>query len=116
MTKKQEQPKEEIKRELADFEFISAPDHAFAYTDNAQVRTSMYDIKLMFGVSQGRTPEGKMQVAIHSTMAMSPQHAKALLGLLQDAVDQYEERYMPINLGEYAFKKTVPVPAPVIKK
>ncbi len=55
-------------------------------------------IKLVFGVTQGRTPEGKIRVASHTTLAMSPQHAKAVMRLLQRTIERYELDHMPLPM------------------
>lgn len=93
------------KLQKAEFEYIQTQDHSFVYADNSQVRLSLYDIKILFGVTQGKTPEGKVAVAAHTTLAMSPQHAKALVGLLEQTLAQYEKDFMPITLGEHIFNQ-----------
>lgn len=83
-----------------EFENILSQDHSFVYADNTQISLSLFDIKISFGVSQGRTPEGKVRIVNHTTLAMSPQHAKSVMFLLQQTLERYEREFMPLSLKE----------------
>ncbi len=67
------------------------------YANSVQIRVNLWDFFLMFGtVNQ----PGAEQVEIRNFQGvyLSPQQAKALLGLLQQNVGQYEAAFGEIRL------------------
>ncbi len=64
------------------------------YTNSTQLRISVHDLILAFGVVE---PIGKdTQTRMVARVFMSPQHAKALSSLLQTYLGLYEETFGPI--------------------
>ena len=78
---------------------INAPDYRDTYANSVQVRVSVWDFFLIFGRLQPQTPE---QVEVHNFQGiyLSPQQAKALLGILQHNVGGYEQAFGEIKLDQ----------------
>lgn len=72
-------------------------DYRETYANSVQIRVNLWDFYLMFGTINQTVPE---HVEIHSFQGiyLSPQQAKALLGLLQQNVNQYESAFGEIKL------------------
>jgi Protein of unknown function (DUF3467) len=75
-----------------------AADFRSLYANSAQVRTSFYDVSLVFGEI---SPEGdSIECEEHVQIVMSPQHAKVMLQILDRNLRTYEERFGVIDLPE----------------
>jgi flagellar protein FlaG len=74
-----------------------APDFREAYANSVQVRVSVWDFQLVFGLASSESPE-KVTVRNHSAIIMSPQQAKALLNVLGQNIAQYEQAFGTLNL------------------
>jgi flagellar protein FlaG len=72
-------------------------DYRETYANSVQIRVNLWDFYLMFGTISQTVPE---HVEIHNFQGiyLSPQQAKALLGLLQQNVNQYESAFGEIKL------------------
>jgi flagellar protein FlaG len=72
-------------------------DYRETYANSVQIRVNLWDFYLMFGTINQTVPEN---VEIHNFQGvyLSPQQAKALLGLLQQNVNQYEAAFGEIKL------------------
>jgi flagellar protein FlaG len=72
-------------------------DYRETYANSVQIRVNLWDFYMMFGTINQTVPE---HVEIHSFQGiyLSPQQAKALLGLLQQNVNQYESAFGEIKL------------------
>src|SRR5271169_7058850 len=73
------------------------PDYRESYANSCQVRVSVWDFQLVFGLASSETPE---QVTIRNSQAifLSPQQAKALWNVLGQNLAQYEQAFGPLNL------------------
>jgi flagellar protein FlaG len=71
-----------------------------SYANSVQVRVSVWDFFLAFGTLQQQT---ETQVEIHNFQGiyLSPQQAKALLGILQHNVAGYENTFGEIKLAPH---------------
>ena len=69
-----------------------AADYRETYANSVQVRVSVWDFLLVFGIAQQDSPE---QVNIHNSAGifLSPQQAKALWNVLGQNVAQYEQTF-----------------------
>ncbi|HOI96089.1 MAG TPA: DUF3467 domain-containing protein [Syntrophobacter fumaroxidans] len=67
------------------------------YTNNANVQISYFDFRIDFRQMLTGT-DGRMIVERQASVVMSPQHAKALLGVLAQHVEQYEEQFGAIRM------------------
>ena len=72
-------------------------DYRENYANSVQIRVNLWDFFLMFGQLDQSAPEN---VKIHNFQGVyvSPQQAKALLGILQHNVSQYESAFGEIRL------------------
>jgi len=72
-------------------------DYRETYANSVQVRVSVWDFQLVFGLASSDSPE---QVTIRNNAAvfLSPQQAKALWNVLGQNLAQYEQAFGPLNL------------------
>jgi hypothetical protein len=73
------------------------PDYREIYANSVQVRVSVWDFQLVFGLASSDSPE---QVTIRNNQAvfLSPQQAKALWNVLGQNIAQYEQAFGVLNL------------------
>ena len=76
---------------------VQSPDYREIYANSVQVRVSVWDFQLTFGLASSEAPD---QVTIRNQQAifLSPQQAKALLNVLGQNVAQYEQAFGTLNL------------------
>lgn len=76
---------------------VEAPDFRETYANSVQVRVSVWDFQLIFGLASSESAE---QVTIHNHQAvfLSPQQAKALWNVLGQNLAQYEQAFGELNL------------------
>ena len=74
-----------------------SPDYHDAYANSVQVRVSVWDFQLVFGLASSEAPD---QVNIRNPhgIFLSPQQAKALWSLLGQNLAQYEQAFGVLNL------------------
>ena len=74
-----------------------SPDYRETYANSVQVRVSVWDFFLNFGIVHQETPD---QVTIENSQGvyLSPQQAKALLSMLGQNLAQYEQTFGAIAL------------------
>jgi Protein of unknown function (DUF3467) len=82
-------------------------DYRENYANSVQVRVSVWDFFLAFGLVHQESPE---QVTIENAQGIyiSPQQAKALLNILSQNIAQYEQTFGDIALEP----QTHPLPMP----
>jgi flagellar protein FlaG len=72
-------------------------DYRETYANSVQIRVNLWDFFLMFGtISQ--TAADHVDIHNFQGVYLSPQQAKALLGLMQQNVGQYEAAFGEIKL------------------
>ena len=73
------------------------PDYRETYANSVQVRVSVWDFQLVFGVASSDAPD---QVTIRNQAAifLSPQQAKAVWNVLGQNLAQYEAAFGTLNL------------------
>jgi flagellar protein FlaG len=74
-----------------------APDYREGYANSVQIRVNLWDFFLMFGNINQTSPD-QVQIQNFQGIYVSPQQAKALLGVLQQNVSQYESAFGEIRL------------------
>ena len=76
---------------------VQSDDYRETYANSVQVRVSVWDFQLVFGLASSDSPE---QVTIHNHQAvfLSPQQAKALWNVLGQNLAQYEQAFGTLNL------------------
>lgn len=67
------------------------------YANSVQMRVNIWDFFLVFGTLQQQT-ETQVEIKNFQGIYLSPQQAKALLGLLQQNVGGYESAFGEIKL------------------
>ncbi|MEQ1947594.1 MAG: DUF3467 domain-containing protein [Bryobacteraceae bacterium] len=72
-------------------------DYRENYANSVQVRASLWDFVLQFGVLNQTAPDA-VNIQNFQGIILSPQQAKALANLLQQNVSQYESTFGEIRL------------------
>jgi hypothetical protein len=75
----------------------NAPDYRESYANSVQMRVNVWDFFLVFGTLQQQS-ESQVEIKNFQGIYLSPQQAKALLGLLQQNVSGYESAFGEIKL------------------
>jgi flagellar protein FlaG len=74
-----------------------SPDYHDAYANSVQVRVSVWDFQLVFGLASSEAPD-QVNIRNHHGIFLSPQQAKALWSLLGQNLAQYEQAFGVLNL------------------
>ncbi len=85
----------------------NAPEYREAYANSVQMRVNVWDFFMVFGTLQQQT-ENQVEIRNFQGIYLSPQQAKALLGLLQQNVSGYESAF-----GEIKLDPRMTAPGPV---
>jgi flagellar protein FlaG len=75
----------------------NADDFRETYANSVQVRVSVWDFQLVFGVASSETPD-QVTIRNHNAVFLSPQQAKALLNVLGQNIAQYEQAFGTLSL------------------
>jgi len=75
----------------------NADDYREGYANSVQMRVNVWDFFLAFGTLQQQS-ESQVEIRNFQGIYLSPQQAKALLGLLQQNVSGYESAFGEIKL------------------
>jgi hypothetical protein len=76
---------------------VQTPDYRESYANSVQVRVSVWDFQLVFGLASSEGPD-KVNIRNHQAIFLSPQQAKALWNILGQNVLQYEQAFGALNL------------------
>jgi hypothetical protein len=76
---------------------IQTPDYRESYANSVQVRVSVWDFQLIFGLATSESPE-HVTIRNHQAIYLSPQQAKALWNVLGQNIAQYEQAFGPLAL------------------
>lgn len=74
-----------------------SPDYRETYANSVQVRVSVWDFQLFFGLASSDAPD-EVTIRNHQAIFLSPQQAKALFNLLGQNLAQYEQAFGELNL------------------
>jgi hypothetical protein len=72
-------------------------DYRESYANSVQVRVSVWDFQLVFGLASSDSPD-QVNVRNHQGIFLSPQQAKALWNVLGQNLAQYEQAFGVLNL------------------
>jgi flagellar protein FlaG len=72
-------------------------DYRESYANSVQVRVSVWDFQLIFGLATSESPD-QVNIRNHQAIFLSPQQAKALWNVLGQNVAQYEQAFGELNL------------------
>ena len=76
---------------------VQSPDYRESYANSVQVRVSVWDFQLVFGLASSEGPE-QVTIRNHQAIFLSPQQAKALFNILGQNLAQYEQAFGELNL------------------
>ena len=76
---------------------VNAAGYRENYANSVQIRVNVWDFFLVFGTLQQQS-ESQVEIRNFQGIYLSPQQAKALLGLLQQNVAGYESAFGEIKL------------------
>jgi len=74
-----------------------SPDYRETYANSVQVRVSVWDFQLVFGLASSESPD-QVTIRNHQAIFLSPQQAKALWSILGQNLAQYEQAFGALNL------------------
>jgi flagellar protein FlaG len=69
-----------------------SPDYRESYANSVQVRVSVWDFQLVFGLASSESPD-QVNIRNHQAIYLSPQQAKALYNVLGQNLAQYEQAF-----------------------
>jgi len=87
-------------------QLTNASDFHEGYANSVQVRVSLWDFYLMFGIMNQTSPDS-VTIHNHHGIYLSPQQAKALANVLNQNVTQYEAAFGEIKLEPQAPGKVI---------
>jgi hypothetical protein len=76
---------------------VQTPDYRESYANSVQVRVSVWDFSLVFGLAASDSPD-QVTIRNHQAIFLSPQQAKALWNVLGQNLSQYEQAFGTLNL------------------
>jgi hypothetical protein len=76
---------------------VQTPDYRESYANSVQVRVSVWDFSLVFGLASSDSPD-QVTIRNHQAIFLSPQQAKALWNVLGQNLSQYEQAFGALNL------------------
>ena len=85
----------------AKLQLTKAADYREHYANSVQVRVSLWDFFLTFGLVDQTTPEN-VTISNFQGVYLSPQQAKALANVLHQNLSQYEAAFGEIKLEPQA--------------
>ena len=80
-----------------EMKLVQTPDYRETYANSVQVRVSVWDFQLVFGLASSDSPE-QVTIRNHDAIFLSPQQAKALWNVLGQNLAQYEQAFGTLNL------------------
>ena len=76
---------------------VQTPDYRETYANSVQVRVSVWDFQLVFGLASSDSPE-QVNIRNSNCIFLSPQQAKALWNVLGQNLAQYEQAFGTLKL------------------
>ena len=76
---------------------VQTTDYRESYANSVQVRVSVWDFQLTFGLAASESPD-QVTIRNHQAIFLSPQQAKALWNILGQNLAQYEQAFGELNL------------------
>jgi flagellar protein FlaG len=76
---------------------VQTPDYRESYANSVQVRVSVWDFQLVFGLASSEAPD-QITIRNHQAIFLSPQQAKAMWNMLGQNLAQYEHAFGALNL------------------
>ena len=82
-------------------DLVQTPEFRETYANSVQVRVSVWDFQLVFGLAQSESPD-QVTIRNNQTIFLSPQQAKALFNVLGQNIAQYEQAFGVLNLEPHS--------------
>jgi flagellar protein FlaG len=76
---------------------VQTPDYRESYANSVQIRVSVWDFQLVFGLAASDAPD-QITIRNQNAIFLSPQQAKALWNMLGQNLAQYEQAFGTLNL------------------
>jgi flagellar protein FlaG len=76
---------------------VQSPDFRESYANSVQIRVSVWDFQLIFGLASSDSPD-QITIRNQNGIFLSPQQAKALWNMLGQNLAQYEQAFGTLNL------------------
>ena len=76
---------------------LQSSEYRESYANSVQVRVSVWDFQLVFGLASSESPE-EVTIRNNNAVFLSPQQAKALWNVLGQNLAQYEQAFGPLVL------------------
>jgi flagellar protein FlaG len=76
---------------------VQSPDFRESYANSVQIRVSVWDFQLIFGLASSEAPD-QITIRNQNGIFLSPQQAKALWNMLGQNLAQYEQAFGTLNL------------------
>jgi flagellar protein FlaG len=76
---------------------VQTPDFRESYANSVQIRVSVWDFQLVFGLASSEAPD-QITIRNQNGIFLSPQQAKALWNMLGQNLAQYEQAFGTLNL------------------
>ena len=77
----------------------NASEYREAYANSVQIRVTLWDFLLFFGIAQQTAPDN-VSIQNFQGIYLSPPQAKAFLNVLQQNITQYESAFGEIKLAQ----------------
>ena len=71
---------------------VQTPDYRESYANSVQIRVSVWDFQLVFGLASSESPD-QITIRNQNAIFLSPQQAKALWNMLGQNLAQYEQAF-----------------------
>jgi flagellar protein FlaG len=91
-----------------DLRVTQSPDYREGYANSVQIRVSIWDFYLAFGIAQQDSPD-HVDFKVTQGVYLSPQQAKALWNILGQNLASYEQTFGKISIEPH----TIPGAGPV---
>jgi hypothetical protein len=91
-----------------DLHVTQSPDYREGYANSVQIRVSIWDFYLAFGIAQQDSPD-HVDFKVTQGIYLSPQQAKALWNILGQNLASYEQTFGKISIEPQAIPGTGPV-------
>lgn len=91
-----------------EFHVTQSADYREGYANSVQVRVSIWDFYLAFGIAQQDSPD-RVDFRVTQGIYLSPQQAKALWNILGQNLASYEQTFGKISIEPHPIPGTGPV-------
>jgi flagellar protein FlaG len=91
-----------------DLQVTQSPDYREGYANSVQIRVSIWDFYLAFGIAQQDSPD-RVDFKVTQGIYLSPQQAKALWNILGQNLANYEQTFGKISIEPHPIQGPGPI-------